>query len=159
MELNVAKEVARLQKLTCSELRDQFATVTGDTTTSKNRKWLIRRIIWRLQANAEGGLSESAIRKNPRASRRRRSSRHNTGFASATGGSCKTYEEGCDRSDIERNPSARNLAHSDLQGRADPRPRDHARFRIRRRTISVAFGRCQAHHWFALERHQVLQTR
>lgn len=63
MELNVAKEVARLQKLTCGELRDEFATVTGETTTAKNRKWLIRRIVWRMQANIEGGLSETAIRK------------------------------------------------------------------------------------------------
>ena len=63
MELNVAKEVARLQKMTCGELRDEFATVTGETTKAKNRKWLIRRIIWWMQANVEGGLSESAIRK------------------------------------------------------------------------------------------------
>jgi hypothetical protein len=61
MELNVAKEVARLQKMTCGELRDQFAEVTGETTNAKNRKWLIRRIIWRMQANVEGGLSEQAI--------------------------------------------------------------------------------------------------
>ena len=61
MELNVAKEVARLQKMTCGELRDQFAQVTGETTNAKNRKWLIRRIIWRMQANVEGGLSEQTI--------------------------------------------------------------------------------------------------
>ncbi len=63
MELNVAKEVARLQKMTCGELRDQFAEVTGETTHAKNRKWLIRRIIWRMQASVEGGLSEHAIKR------------------------------------------------------------------------------------------------
>ena len=63
MEINVAKEVARLQRMTCGELRDEFARQTGETTTAKNRKWLIRRIIWRMQANVEGGLSETAIRK------------------------------------------------------------------------------------------------
>ncbi|MGB7328730.1 DUF2924 domain-containing protein [Novipirellula sp. SH528] len=61
MELNVAKEVARLQKMSCGELRDQFAEVTGETTNAKNRKWLIRRIIWRMQANVESGLSADAI--------------------------------------------------------------------------------------------------
>ena len=63
MELNVSKEVARLQKMTCGELRDEFANVTGETTNAKNRKWLIRRIVWRLQANVEGGLSADAINR------------------------------------------------------------------------------------------------
>lgn len=63
MKLNVTKEVARLQKMTCGELRDQFAEVTGETTHAKNRKWLIRRIIWRMQASVEGGLSEDSIKR------------------------------------------------------------------------------------------------
>jgi hypothetical protein len=63
MELNVSKEVARLQKMTCGELRDEFANVTGETTNAKNRKWLIRRIVWRMQANVEGGLSADAINR------------------------------------------------------------------------------------------------
>ena len=63
MKLNIAKEVARLQKMTCGELRDQFATVTGETTNAKNRKWLIRRIVWRMQANIEGGLSADTINR------------------------------------------------------------------------------------------------
>jgi hypothetical protein len=63
MRLNVTKEVAQLQKMTCGALRDQFAKVTGETTHAKNRKWLIRRIIWRMQAIVEGGLSEDAIKR------------------------------------------------------------------------------------------------
>ncbi|XZE55112.1 DUF2924 domain-containing protein [Planctomycetaceae bacterium SH139] len=63
MKLNIAKEVARLQKMTCGELRVQFATVTGETTNAKNRKWLIRRIVWRMQALVEGGLSSDAINR------------------------------------------------------------------------------------------------
>lgn len=63
MKLNVAKEVARLQKMTCGELREQFAKVTGETTNAKNRKWLVRRIVWRMQANVDGGLSADAINR------------------------------------------------------------------------------------------------
>lgn len=63
MKLNVAKEVARLQKMTCGELRNQFAEVTSETTNAKNRKWLIRRIVWRMQASLEGGLSPQAIKR------------------------------------------------------------------------------------------------
>lgn len=63
MKFNVAKEVARLQKMTCGELREQFAKVTGETTNAKNRKWLVRRIVWRMQANVDGGLSADAINR------------------------------------------------------------------------------------------------
>ena len=42
------------------DLRQQFAAVCGYATNNRNRKWLIRRIAWRLQANAEGGLSDRA---------------------------------------------------------------------------------------------------
>lgn len=63
MKLNVGKEVARLQKMSCGELRQEFARVSGEATRSKNRTWLIRRIIWRMQANVERGLSEEAINR------------------------------------------------------------------------------------------------
>src|SRR4051812_48883497 len=60
MKLNVAKETAALKKLTTLELRAKFAEVFGERTAANNRTWLIRRIVWRLQANAEGDLSERA---------------------------------------------------------------------------------------------------
>ena len=60
MKLNVVKELAALNKLTTLELRARFAEVFGERTAANNRTWLIRRVIWRLQANAEGDLSERA---------------------------------------------------------------------------------------------------
>jgi hypothetical protein len=60
MSLNVAREVARLQRLTVSELRNRYAEVFGETTNANTRTWLIKRIVWCLQAQAEGGLSERA---------------------------------------------------------------------------------------------------
>lgn len=59
--MNVAKEVARLEQFTPKELRARYAEVFGETTSANNKAWLVRRIAWRLQANAEGGLSERAI--------------------------------------------------------------------------------------------------
>ncbi|MCH7885000.1 MAG: DUF2924 domain-containing protein [Planctomycetes bacterium] len=41
-----------------------------------HRQYLIRRIAWRLQANAEGGLSERAIRRAKELGRQRRRSPH-----------------------------------------------------------------------------------
>jgi hypothetical protein len=60
MPVNVAKEVAALQRMTTKELREKYAEVFGETTTTGNRTWLVRRIAWRLQALAEGDLSERA---------------------------------------------------------------------------------------------------
>jgi hypothetical protein len=61
MTLNVTKEVATLRKMAVGELRQRYAEVTGETTNAANRKWLVRRIIWRMQSIEEGGLSERAI--------------------------------------------------------------------------------------------------
>ncbi len=60
MHLNVAKEVAALRKMTMRELRAKYAEAFGETTNANNKQWLLKRIAWRLQANAEGDLSERA---------------------------------------------------------------------------------------------------
>src|SRR5262245_38723355 len=60
MKLNVPKETAALNKLTTLELRPRFGEVFGERTLANNRVWLIRRIVWRLQAIAEGDPSERA---------------------------------------------------------------------------------------------------
>src|SRR6516165_1534520 len=63
MRLNIAKEVAALRRMTMRELRERYAEAFGDTTNANNRAWLVRRIAWRLQAKAEGDLSERARRR------------------------------------------------------------------------------------------------
>jgi hypothetical protein len=60
MHLNIGKEVAALQRMTVRELGVKFAEVFGEETPANNKGWLIKRIAWRLQALAEGGLSERA---------------------------------------------------------------------------------------------------
>ncbi|QEG30362.1 hypothetical protein GobsT_51670 [Gemmata obscuriglobus] len=60
MPIDVAKELAGLRRLTPKELRARYAEVFGEPTASGNRTWLVRRIAWRLQALAEGGLSARA---------------------------------------------------------------------------------------------------
>src|SRR5437879_6091705 len=52
--------VAALQRLTMQELRVRYAELFGETTSAKNRTWLLRRVAWRLQCLAEGDLSERA---------------------------------------------------------------------------------------------------
>ena len=43
-----------------TELRARYAEVFGEETSANNRDWLVKRIAWRLQALAEGDLSERA---------------------------------------------------------------------------------------------------
>ncbi len=59
-KLNIAAEVAKLERMTPRELRDKYAEVFDEESRSGNKRWLIKRIAWRLQANAEGDLSERA---------------------------------------------------------------------------------------------------
>jgi hypothetical protein len=60
VELNIVHEVATLQRLSVGQLRLRFAELFGEATHASNRTWLVKRIAWRLQALAEGDLSERA---------------------------------------------------------------------------------------------------
>src|SRR6516225_3012287 len=60
MTVNVAREAAALQRLTVPQLRQRYAEVYNETTNAGNRVWLIKRILWRMQALAEGDLSQRA---------------------------------------------------------------------------------------------------
>ena len=60
---NLAAEIAALPRLCVSELRAKFAVVCGEATPSHNKVWLVKRLAWRLQAQAEGDLSERARRR------------------------------------------------------------------------------------------------
>jgi hypothetical protein len=61
--INVAKELAALQKMTGGQLRTKYAEVFGEESRSGHKEWLVKRIAWRIQANIEGDLSERARRR------------------------------------------------------------------------------------------------
>ena len=63
MALNVGKEIAAMKRMTVPNLRFRFAEVFGESTRSRHKDFLIRRIIWGLQAKEEGGLSERARKR------------------------------------------------------------------------------------------------
>src|SRR5436305_5311704 len=44
MPVNVAREVAALQRMTPKQLREKYAQVFGEATTTGNRTWLVRRL-------------------------------------------------------------------------------------------------------------------
>lgn len=61
--LNIGHEISVLRATTPRELREKYRQVFGDATRIGNKAHLFKRIAWRLQANAEGGLSERARRR------------------------------------------------------------------------------------------------
>src|SRR5262249_48008911 len=59
----LARQIALLGRMTVKELREKYAEAFGTTTHAANKDGLARRIAWRLQERAEGGLSERARRR------------------------------------------------------------------------------------------------
>jgi hypothetical protein len=60
MQLNIVKEVAALRRMTTKELQAKYGELFGEPTLANNRAWLVKRLAWRVQVLAEGGLSERA---------------------------------------------------------------------------------------------------
>ena len=52
-----------LRRMTVGQLRDRYLALFGEPTRSGNRDFLFKRIAWRTQSLAEGGLSERAKRR------------------------------------------------------------------------------------------------
>ena len=53
----VRRQIEEVQRMTVRELHEKYWEVFGEESRSNHRQFLIRRIAWRLQALAEGGLS------------------------------------------------------------------------------------------------------
>jgi hypothetical protein len=60
MHMNIGKEVAALQRLSVPDLHARYAELFGERARTKNKTWLVKRLAWRMQALAEGDLSERA---------------------------------------------------------------------------------------------------
>lgn len=63
MQMNVTREVVALKTMTVAQLRRRYLEVFGEQTRSGNKDFLWKRIIWRMQAKAQGDLSERARRR------------------------------------------------------------------------------------------------
>jgi hypothetical protein len=60
MVVNLGKELAAIEQMTVGQLRDRYAEVFGEVTRAGNKVWLQKKIAWRIQAVAEGDLSQRA---------------------------------------------------------------------------------------------------
>src|SRR5262245_5021131 len=60
---DVAQQIEELAQMTVSQLRQKYLEVFAEESRSNHKQFLFRRIAWRIQALAEGGLSERARRR------------------------------------------------------------------------------------------------
>ena len=63
MTADIQRQIQELDRRTVGELRRRYSELFGEESRSSNRRHLIKRIAWRIQAQAEGGLSERARRR------------------------------------------------------------------------------------------------
>ncbi|MCL6547116.1 MAG: DUF2924 domain-containing protein, partial [Bryobacteraceae bacterium] len=59
----IHEEIESLRQMTTAQLKEKHREVFGEETRSNHKQFLFRRIAWRIQANAWGGLSERARRR------------------------------------------------------------------------------------------------
>jgi len=57
------EQIESLRQMTVGQLKTKYQEVFGEVSRSNHKRFLFRRIAWRMQANAYGGLSERARRR------------------------------------------------------------------------------------------------
>ncbi len=63
MTLDIDQEIAALRQMTVRQLQSQHQELFGEPPRSAHKQHLVRRIAWRIQALAEGDLSDRARRR------------------------------------------------------------------------------------------------
>ncbi len=56
----LAQRLSALGDMSPAELRAEYEAVFGEPTRTRHRRWLIKKIAWQIQADAEGGLTARA---------------------------------------------------------------------------------------------------
>lgn len=60
---DMTTQLAGLRAMTVAQLRDRYRDVYGEPTRSRNKDYLRKKIAWRIQELAEGGLSKRALHR------------------------------------------------------------------------------------------------
>lgn len=63
MATSIERELTALETMTTTALCERYAELHGQPVRTRHRRYLIRKIAWRIQALAEGDLSERARRR------------------------------------------------------------------------------------------------
>ncbi len=118
MTLNVGNEMSALEQISVGELRERYAELFDETTSARNRKWLIKRIIWRMQSLEQGGLSDRARERARELANRtdlRVTAPRNASLTSEPGGETKSVR--CRIASGSRTPLPGTVITRDYKGR------------------------------------------
>ena len=63
IKLDLHPELSALRRMSPAQLRDKYLEVFGEPSRSGNKDFLFKRVAWRIQSLAEGGLSARARRR------------------------------------------------------------------------------------------------
>jgi len=63
MNVTIEQQIRALEQLSAVALRARYRELFGEESRSGNRQFLFRRVAWRMQAMAEGDLSERARKR------------------------------------------------------------------------------------------------
>ena len=63
MKTSMQMQLAKLPEMSTGELAQRYAELFGEPTRTRHKAYLVRKIAWRMQALAEGDLSERAKRR------------------------------------------------------------------------------------------------
>jgi hypothetical protein len=63
MANTLTRQIDALRQMTVTQLKDKYLHLFGEPTRSGNKDFLCKRLAWRIQSLAEGGLSERAKRR------------------------------------------------------------------------------------------------
>ena len=63
MAETIVAQIAALKPMTVGQLREVYLEKFGEASNSRNKQWLFKRIAWRIQELAEGGLSERSKKR------------------------------------------------------------------------------------------------
>ena len=93
MELTVLQQVAAIQRMPLAKLRDKWRALFGTDAPAYSAEQMARRLAWRVQELAGGGLSDQAQRTltqvaaeiSPAGARRRNRSLTRSGWTYASG--------------------------------------------------------------------------
>ena len=58
---DIPEQLAALRNMTVAQLRERYREVFGEPTRSRNKDYLRKKVAWRIQELAEGGLSDRAL--------------------------------------------------------------------------------------------------
>jgi len=157
MNAATASEIARLETLTITNVVEKFESLFGEKCLSRNGRYWIRRIARRLQANAEGNLSERA---------RARAAELAIDSEVRVTPPRETIQPRLVTSDVQsrpaldqRLPPPGSMLHREYKGPANPGADRQQRVWIRRRVTQVPHGGRQRDHRLPRQRIPVLSPR